>query len=1067
MSETLESPRSPVPAGFPFADPPQLSQGPATVVNPEKRARPAGGSSPAPTIIGATPASAVDAELGSRLFPSEYSDSGQSPNLTGVRLEHFELQERIGIGGMGAVFRATDLRLQRIVALKVLSPSQSRDPSSVQRFLNEAQAGARFDHENIARVFHVGQDRGIHFIAFEYVEGVNLRDLIRANGRLDPGEAVSYTLQIASALRHTNAAGVIHRDIKPSNILITPNGRAKLVDLGLARSATVQGEADLTVAGTTLGTFDYISPEQARDPRSVDVRSDIYSLGCTLYHMLTGEAPYPEGTVLQKLLDHQGGDTPDPAAKNRHVKPELSAVVRRMMASDPRRRYAAPDDVIQHLLVLAGQLGLRAVSGDGLIWAGSRSRLGKFWEKNLPWMLTASVLILVVVILDRYPAIGQRAGQSSGLTADGSRHDAGKGPRTASDSAADRNAGTSLTSANGTAGSENLRSVAGAGTNRTAANDSPLPRDGSQKPAAAKPGVGDVPAGGIAPVASRSNRTDRTGDATSIPNEVLPPRLDDPTLASFVPSQTNEDLRTPSRATSSPGPDTVGGRLPVPPPPATQKETTADAGKTPRDKKPVETKGSPGATVVASAATRIAEGNVTEASVPRDGSGSSRPMTDDGGKPMPERPATDVASADRSTTERTTGPLKSVESRPPETKNLPAIVVLPLNGGEPKPFPTLEAACAQADDGQVIELRYNGSREPERPFRIANRKITIRGAKGFRPVVEFAVKDATAPGQSARMISLAGGALEFNHVDFRLTVADQFAVKEGDWAALVSISGTEQVRFQSVAVTVINPSSRPAAVVEVTPAAGQSMSKMKMMAGAMPTDRPRYDVKFVESFLRGSAEVAVVRHTNSGQIDLEQTAVSVEGAVLALLGGAEPPAPESQVRLSLEHVTAAVGNGLLRVDSGDGPRELPTVSVHARNNALGSRTPVPMVTMSGSTNAEDFRRLLRWHGEKNFYDRFEAFWAISTPQGMTDFDRLDFDSWKRVWSAVSDTSEVGASRGGVPWKERWWERTARDCTLADFELQRAVAPAIGGATDGSDAGADMLRLSTSFRPATP
>lgn len=1049
MSETLESPRSSVPAGFPFADPPQLNQGPATVINPEKRTRPAGSSVPAPTVIGATPASAVDAELGSRLFPSEYSDSGQTPNLTGVRLEHFELQERIGVGGMGAVFRATDLRLQRIVALKVLSPSQSRDPSSVQRFLNEAQAGARFDHENIARVFHVGQDRGIHFIAFEYVEGVNLRDLIRANGRLDPGEAVSYTLQIASALRHTNAAGVVHRDIKPSNILITPNGRAKLVDLGLARSAVTQGEADLTVAGTTLGTFDYISPEQARDPRSVDVRSDIYSLGCTLYHMLTGEAPYPEGTVLQKLLDHQGGDTPDPAAKNRHVTPELSIVVRRMMASDPKRRYATPDDVIQQLLVLAGQLGLRAVSGDGLIWAGSRSGLGKFWGKNLPWMLTASVLILVVVILDRYPALGQRAGQSPSTTADGPRH--GESRSRIAPSPSVIRSDDERIARNGTSGSENLQSVSGQG-NRTASNDSPLPRDGSQKPAA-----GEGPTGAVPPFLSRTNRSDRPTNDPSIAGEILPPPFEDRALDRLVPTLTKDDLHTPSRATSSPGPDTVGARLPVPPAPVSHSGPGSDAGSPPREKKSGEGKGSPGATVVAATA-----GALTDTSAPRDGTGS-RSVTDDARNPITDRP-TEVALTDRGQSER---PAKPTDPRPAETKNLPAIVVLPLNGGEPKSFPTLEAACAQADDGQVIELRYNGSREPEKPFRIANRKITIRGAKGFRPVVEFAVKDATAPGQSTRMISLAGGALEFNHVDFRLTVADQFAVKEGEWAALVSMSGAEQVRFQSVSVTVVNPSSRPAAVVEVAPAAGQSMAKMKMMAGAMPTDRPRYDVKFVESFIRGSAEVAVVRHTNSGQIDLEQSAVSVEGAVLALLGGTEPAAPESQVRLSLEHVTAAVGNGLLRVDSGDTPRELPTVSVHARNNALGSRTPVPMVAMSGSTNAEDFRRLLRWHGEKNFYDRFEAFWSISTPQGVTDFDRLDFDSWKKVWSAVSDTSEVGATRGGLPWKERWWERNARDCALADFELQRSGAPAIGGATDGSDAGADMLRLAASFRPTMP
>lgn len=125
-------------------------------------------------------------------------------------------------------------------------------------------------------------------------------------------------LQISVALKHTAAAGVVHRDIKPSNLIITPQGRAKLVDWGLARKERVdENSLDLTASGTTLGTFDYISPEQARDPRSVDVRSDIYSLGCTSYHMLTGSPPYAEGTVLQKLLDHQGKSAPDPREKIR------------------------------------------------------------------------------------------------------------------------------------------------------------------------------------------------------------------------------------------------------------------------------------------------------------------------------------------------------------------------------------------------------------------------------------------------------------------------------------------------------------------------------------------------------------------------------------------------------------------------------------------------------------------------------------------------------------------------------------------------------------------------------
>src|SRR5690606_11588454 len=284
------------------------------------------------------PANRQDSSIWRRLFPVDDDPSGQmEPDAAaGCELGHFLIEERIGSGGMGAVFRALDTRLQRVVALKVLAPSQSGDRAAVLRFQNEARAAARLDHENIARVYYFGEDRGLHFIAFEYVTGQNVRDLIARTGRLPVADAVNYTMQIAAALRHTAAAGVVHRDIKPSNIIIAPNGRAKLVDLGLARKLTSDSVGDLTVVGTTLGTFDYISPEQARDPRSVDVRSDIYSLGCTLYHMLTGGPPYSSGTVLQKLLDHQQGMAPDPRLSNPAVPPALSAICRKMMAGDPR-----------------------------------------------------------------------------------------------------------------------------------------------------------------------------------------------------------------------------------------------------------------------------------------------------------------------------------------------------------------------------------------------------------------------------------------------------------------------------------------------------------------------------------------------------------------------------------------------------------------------------------------------------------------------------------------------------------------------------------------------------------
>ena len=224
---------------------------------------------------------------------------------------------------MGAVFRGTDTALGRTVAIKVLLQQYSDDEETTQRFQNEAQSTARLDHDNIARVYYVGQDRGWHYIVLEFIEGQNLRDLVYRHGPLTLENAVNYTLQISDALQHASSRDVVHRDIKPSNVLIGRDGHIKLVDMGLARLHQVDNsQEDLTATGVTLGTFDYISPEQARDPRNADVRSDLYSLGCTLYFMLTAEPPFPEGTVLQKLLRHQGDSPPDPQV----IRPDLPEV---------------------------------------------------------------------------------------------------------------------------------------------------------------------------------------------------------------------------------------------------------------------------------------------------------------------------------------------------------------------------------------------------------------------------------------------------------------------------------------------------------------------------------------------------------------------------------------------------------------------------------------------------------------------------------------------------------------------------------------------------------------------
>ena len=218
--------------------------------------------------------------------------------LRGQMLDHFLLKQYIGGGGMGVVFRALDTTLDRDVAVKVVASSRVRAEDLQRRYQVEAQSTARLDHPNIASVYAIGQARGLPYIVFEFIEGENLRQLIVQRGPLPVAEALGYTYQIAHALNHAWKREVTHRDIKPSNILVTPGGQAKLVDMGLARLKQGDRSTDdqLTTSGVTLGTFDYISPEQARDPRSADTRSDIYSLGCTLFFMLTGRPPLAKAT---------------------------------------------------------------------------------------------------------------------------------------------------------------------------------------------------------------------------------------------------------------------------------------------------------------------------------------------------------------------------------------------------------------------------------------------------------------------------------------------------------------------------------------------------------------------------------------------------------------------------------------------------------------------------------------------------------------------------------------------------------------------------------------------------
>ncbi|MEX0678348.1 MAG: serine/threonine-protein kinase [Pirellulales bacterium] len=321
----------------------------------------------------------------------------------GEQLGQFLLQKFIGGGGMGIVFRALDTTLNREVALKVLSRDQSTDEEMLRRFRNEAQSAARLNHDNIAQVFFVGEDRGVHYIVFEYIEGVNIRDLVEQRGPMPLEEAISYTYQIAQALEHASERAVIHRDIKPSNVLISADGKAKLVDMGLARLNQLAAAGDeLTASGVTLGTFDYISPEQARDPRSADVRSDLYSLGCSFFFMLTARPPFPEGTVLQKLLQHQGDSPPDPRTFRPELPVEVTRILARLLAKNPAQRYQQPAELIDELTALGELLGIQ-LGGSRAAWTTvRRSYWFSRWQHHLPWIVPIAALFLIVLALDFY-----------------------------------------------------------------------------------------------------------------------------------------------------------------------------------------------------------------------------------------------------------------------------------------------------------------------------------------------------------------------------------------------------------------------------------------------------------------------------------------------------------------------------------------------------------------------------------------------------------------------------------------------------------------------------------------
>jgi serine/threonine protein kinase len=283
-------------------------------------------------------------------------------------LNQYRILDRLGRGRMAGVYKAMHT-LGQVVAIKVLPPSQAKNPQMLGRFEREARLSLKLKHPNVVRSFQVGEAGGLHYLVMEYLEGETLEEVLQRRKRLPPNEAVRLIHQALMGLQHIHEQGMVHRDLKPSNLMLMPipaqeepddtfHATVKILDIGLGRELFEEkpgppgvNPVELTAEGVLLGTPDYLAPEQARDARSIDIRADIYSLGCVLYHSLTGQPPFPDKNVLSQMVRH-ATETPRPLQGFNPAIPDgLQQIINWMMAKQPAQRYPNPERAAQALQV--------------------------------------------------------------------------------------------------------------------------------------------------------------------------------------------------------------------------------------------------------------------------------------------------------------------------------------------------------------------------------------------------------------------------------------------------------------------------------------------------------------------------------------------------------------------------------------------------------------------------------------------------------------------------------------------------------------------------------------------
>ncbi|HEV3079875.1 MAG TPA: serine/threonine-protein kinase [Gemmataceae bacterium] len=327
----------------------------------------------------------------------------------------YELIEKLGNGSMGTVYKARQLSMNRMVAVKMLHPRLAAKQELLQRLEREAHLAGKLSHNNLVQAIDFGTAGSLHYFVMEYIEGTTIKDALEKGKIYSEAEALDIVLQVAQALQHANRRGLIHRDVKPANIILTPDGAVKLADLGMARETTDE-ELARAEKGMTIGTPYYISTEQIHGHEDIDARADIYSLGATLYHMVTGQPPFP-GSKIDDVLDaHLKQELTPPDHLNVALSSGLGEVVEVMMAKDRRQRYKSMDDVIIDLECLVhhdppklARSKIQAGTLQGLAEGEEEEEDGKvaanptqvLWLGVLGTLLGASLLVNLILLFRR------------------------------------------------------------------------------------------------------------------------------------------------------------------------------------------------------------------------------------------------------------------------------------------------------------------------------------------------------------------------------------------------------------------------------------------------------------------------------------------------------------------------------------------------------------------------------------------------------------------------------------------------------------------------------------------